>query len=166
MKVAPLPENEDMRLVALSELEILDTEPDEQFESITYLLSRLLAADYTAISLIDTDRQWLLSERGLGVKETPRDVAFCAHTILQDETLMVEDTHLDERFHDNPLVTGGPKLRSYLGHPIKAGGCTIGSLCAIYKSPQKFGKQNKKDLAHLARIVEQSIAMRQRTNVL
>ena len=154
---APFPANEAKRLATLEELEILDIEPQERFDGITSLAKRLFDADYVAISLIDTTRQWFLSSCGLDVSSTSRDVSFCAHTILGDATFIVHDTRLDDRFWDNPLVTEGPKLRAYMGHPIVVSGMTLGALCVLYRKPQHFSDQNKLDLKHLARVLGESV---------
>ncbi|NCF87782.1 MAG: GAF domain-containing protein, partial [Verrucomicrobiaceae bacterium] len=87
-------------------------EPQERFDGVTSLAKRLLGAGYVAISLIGQSRQWFLSSCGLDVSSTSRDISFCAHTILEDATLVVEDARKDERFSDNPLVTEGPMLRA------------------------------------------------------
>ena len=154
---APLPDDEAQRLATLKGLEILDIEPQERFDGVTSLAKRLLDAGYVAISLIDQSRQWFLSSCGLDVSSTSRDISFCAHTILEDATLVVEDARKDERFSDNPLVTEGPMLRAYMGHPIVASGNALGALCVLYKNPQHFSEQNKDDLRHLARVLGESI---------
>ena len=165
MITAPYPVDEAQRLAALEGLEILDIEPQERFDGLTSLAQRLLDADYVAISLIDSSRQWFLSSCGLDVSSTSRDVSFCAHTILSDATFIVEDTHLDDRFWDNPLVTDGPKLRAYMGHPIIASDKALGALCVLYKRPQHFSEQNKVDIRHLARVLGESIEFGLHRNV-
>lgn len=102
---AKLPQNEEQRLAVLRQLNILDTPIEERFERITRMVCRSLKVPIAAISIVDESRQWFKSIQGLNASETPREIAFCAHAILRDELLLVEDATQDERFADNPLVT-------------------------------------------------------------
>ena len=111
MRIAPLPQNEKDRLAVLRKYNILDTEPEVIFDNMVQLASYICETPIAAISLIDENRQWFKSIVGLEVKETSREVAFCSHTILHNEPLIVENALLDERFFDNPLVTSGPNIR-------------------------------------------------------
>lgn len=158
MLIAALPSDEVGRLAVLHALEILDTEPEERFDSITRLACKTLGANYAAVALIDTDRQWFKSQCGLDVDSTSRDVSFCAHTILGDQTFVVENALADPRFSDNPLVTGAPHLRAYIGHPLTVSGVVLGALCALYTEPRSFDSEDKKSLGDLARLVEEMIA--------
>lgn len=158
MHTAPRPEGEADRIAFLHALNILDTEPEECFDSLTRLARRTLGADYSAIALLDSDRQWFKSQCGLDVASTSRDVSFCAHTILQDRTMVVEDAQSDARFHDNPLVTGKPFLRSYMGHPIEVAGEALGALCVLYTEQRTFTTEEKNTLSDLARMAEEMIS--------
>ena len=110
MSPAPLPENEMARLTALRSYAVLDTACEANFDSLTRLAAELTGAPIALISLVDEQRQWVKSRCGLEITETPRDVAFCAHAILDpSQPLIVTDAAIDERFSDNPLVTGEPK---------------------------------------------------------
>jgi GAF domain-containing protein len=132
MKTAPLPPDEPERLRLLRELRILGSVGDPALDALARLVCRHTGWSIGGISLVDADRQWFPAMEGLpGVFETPRDVAFCAHTILSDAPLEVPDATADPRFADNPLVTGPPYLRTYAAFPLTVDGCRIGTVCAM-----------------------------------
>jgi diguanylate cyclase (GGDEF)-like protein/PAS domain S-box-containing protein len=137
MKIAPLPANEQERLAALRKYHILDTEPDAAFDSMVHLAAYICQTPIAAISLVDENRQWFKAIAGLDARETSRSVAFCAHTILQDETMIVPDAKEDERFCDNPLVVDSPDIRFYAGVPlVTSQGYHLGTLCVIDRVPR------------------------------
>ncbi len=110
------------------------------------------------ISLVDVDRQWFLSRVGLDVCETSRDAAFCGHTLLSRETMVVEDTHSDPRFADNPLVLGEPHIRFYAGALIRDSiGLPLGTLCLIDQTPRRFGAEDERRLIVLAELVRDEL---------
>ena len=132
MKTAPLPPDEPERLRLLHELRVLGSGSDPALAALARLVCRHTGWSIGGISLVDADRQWFPAMEGLpGVFETPRDVAFCAHTILSDAPLEVPDATADPRFADNPLVTGPPYLRTYAAFPLTVDGCRIGTVCAM-----------------------------------
>ncbi|WP_339743097.1 ATP-binding protein [uncultured Maricaulis sp.] len=152
---------EAKRIAALHELNLLDTAPEDGFDSITKLAVTLTGASMAAISLIDHDRQWFKSRVGLDVEETPRNVAFCDHAIRQDAMLYVPDARLDDRFKQNPLVTGALNIRGYAGMPLLVeGGYRIGTLCVIHDQPFELDGMTLQHLAVLARVVEEQIKTR------
>lgn len=151
MKIAPLPDDETARLAALRDYAILDTEPDAALDAMAQLASYICHAPVAAISLVDEKRQWFMASVGLDAKETSRDIAFCAHTILQQEPLIVVDAYLDERFYDNPLVTSTPHIRFYAGVPLAAlDGQHLGTLCVIDSVPRELNPEQLLALRVLA----------------
>lgn len=159
MHAPPLPPDESRRLETLRALNILDTAPEERFDRLTRLAKRLFNVPIALVSLVDTDRQWFKSCMGLAATETTRDVSFCGHTILDDDTLVVADAALDPRFADNPLVTGPPGIRFYAGCPLRAAnGSKLGTLCVIDTAPRSFGADDLALLRDLAHMAEQELA--------
>jgi len=158
---AKKPENELERQQKLYELNILETKPDEEYDRITRLVCQLLGVKVAAISLVDGDRQWFKSIQGLDVSETARRVAFCAHTILENDSLVVPDASQDLRFSDNPLVVENPKIRFYAGIPLEIlPGIKVGTLCAIDTKPKKIDQQQLQTLRDLAKIAEMTLVSR------
>ena len=162
MKSAPLPSDEDSRLKALLEYQVLDTDPESAYNDLTQIAAHICGTPISLVSLIDKDRQWFKARVGLDATETPRDVAFCAHALLQPRDLfLVEDTLEDDRFADNPLVAGEPFIRFYAGAPlVTRDGYPLGTLCVIDKSPRKLSAEQKESLMALARQVVNQLELR------
>lgn len=161
---APLASREPQRLLALQNTGLLDSIPEERFDRITRLCSAMFNAPVTAVSLIDNDRQWFKSNVGLpGLTETPRDHAFCAHTVLQDDIMVVPDAMQDERFADNPFVDGAPNIRFYAGCPIRVSSSNgedkfpIGTLCIIDYKPRDLCEEEVRALKDFGAMVEREI---------
>ena len=153
------PDNEVQRLETLHALKILDTASEERFDRLTRMARRMFGVSISLVSIVDIDRQWFKSGAGLDASETPRDIAFCGHAILGDEVFIVEDATVDERFHDNPLVTDDPNVRFYAGCPLRvANGHKMGTLCIIDHEPRKFDDEDRLLLQDLAKMAEQEIA--------
>ncbi|MEI6430176.1 MAG: GAF domain-containing protein, partial [Pseudanabaena sp. ELA607] len=149
----PLP-NEQERYAELLRYEILDTEAESDFDDIVKLASLLCKSEISLISLIDDHRQWFKAKTGLNATETPKELAFCAHAIHQDDLFEIPDASQDERFHDNPLVTGEPNIRFYAGQPLNsAQGYKLGTLCIIGRQPRQLGDKERYILKILGRQV-------------
>jgi diguanylate cyclase (GGDEF)-like protein len=156
---APLnPVNESARLATLRGLNILDTPSEERFDRLTRLARKMFDVPVALVSLIDTNRQWFKSCDGLRVSETPRDISFCGHAILGEDVFLIPDASLDERFSDNPLVTGAPNIRFYAGCPLKmADGSKLGTLCIVDSKPRDFTDEDRALLRDLARMAEEEL---------
>lgn len=152
---------EELRLRKLQQYNLLDTPREEAFDRITRLVTALLNVPIAAVTLVDRDRQWFKSEQGLGVSETPRDQSFCAHAMASYQPLIVEDARLDGRFSDNPLVTGQPEIRFYVGIPLRSGdGTPIGALCGIDTKPRGIGQRELEVMADLANLTMEQLELR------
>jgi signal transduction histidine kinase len=161
MKIAPLPPDEEERLRTLRAYEILDTPPEAGFDELTRLAAEICRVPIAAVSLVDSERQWFKSIVGLDTAQTSRDIAFCAHTILQDDIMIVPDALQDPRFADNPLVRSDPGIRFYAGAPLRAQtGHKLGSLCVIDRVPRQLDEFQNRALRTLSRQVEVQLKLR------
>jgi len=148
------PAYEEERLQALHNLDILDTPQEQEFDELVQLAAEICSVPISTFTLIDKDRQWFKASVGVSHKENPRDISFCAHAIREQELLIVENSTLDARFKNNPLVTGQPGIRFYAGMPVHTpGGFAVGTLCVIDTVPRKLTEDQKRALMILARQV-------------
>jgi signal transduction histidine kinase len=151
--IAPkVPYDEAIRIKALKSFSILDTFSEKEFDEITLLASIICETPMSLISLIDGDRQWFKSKIGLDIDETSREISFCGHAILNDGQLFtVEDSRLDERFYDNPLVTGFPNVVFYAGAPlVTSDGFSLGTLCVLDNKPKALTAMQQKAMEVLS----------------
>jgi GAF domain-containing protein len=146
------------RLNALCSLGVMDTPPEPRFDRFTRIAAAAMGVPIALVSLVDQSRQWFKSRVGLQALQTDRSVAFCGHTVAQRRLLVVEDATADERFRDNPLVTGAPFIRFYAGAPLfSADGHALGTLCVIDTVPRTLSEDQAVLLRDLASLVEDEL---------
>lgn len=161
MKEAQETTDEADRLAKLQSYRVLDTSPEKLFDDITHIASHICGTPISLVSLVDADRQWFKSKKGLDVEQTSRSVAFCAHAIHSDELLYVPDATKDERFHDNPLVTESPNLMFYAGAPIVTPeGHKVGTLCVLDNKPNELSIEQRSILTRLSNQVSSNLELR------
>lgn len=166
MQKPPVPENEEARLYTLTSYNILDSPPEEAFDIISRLASYICGTPIALVTLIDRHRQWFKSRLGIDIPETPRDLAFCAYTILQPSLLVIPDMKQDERFMSHPLVENEPNIRFYAGAPlITSEGHALGSLCVIDKIPRELTADQKGALLSLAYLAVINLDMRRKLGI-
>ena len=154
-----LPANEGERLASLRRWNLMDSGAEERFDSITRLAARTFDTPIALVTVLDRERQWFKSKVGLTSDETPREEAFCAHAIHEDDVMVIPDARLDPRFCDNPSVDGDPHIRFYAGCPIATPeGYKVGTLCVIDRVPRQFTDADRQTLTDLAKLVEREIA--------
>ena len=157
----PIPKDEPERLADLRRYEILDTPAEESLDHVTRLAAMICDVPIALLSLVDSDRQWFKSKVGLTVSETSRDVAFCAHAILQRDLFVVRDAASDRRFARNPLVTSRPKIRFYAGAPlVSPQEHALGTLCVIDRKPRVLAKRQLEALRLLSRLAMAELELR------
>jgi GAF domain-containing protein len=162
MPAADLPPDEEARLKALHELDLLDTEPEAEFDELVRRAAEATGAPVAVITLVDEARQWFKARVNLEMESSDRDLSFCAHAILTPGDLtVVPDTLDDERFSDNLLVTEDPNIRFYAGAPIfTPDGHAAGTLCVIDTAPRDLSEEQAQALRALAAEVSRQIERR------
>jgi len=161
--VVQRPEHELERLQAVYDAQVLDTPPEALFDDLTRQAAAAFDAPISLVSIVDADRQWFKSRRGLDVSETSREVAFCAHTICEPEVMIVPDAACDARFSRNPLVTGEQGFRFYAGAQIRTSdGLTLGTLCVIDRVPREPTREQILVLERLAQVASIALELRAR----
>lgn len=163
---APTPSNESERIDALHSANILDTPRERVFDDLARLACRLIEAPLATVSLVDTERQWFKARVGICSTETPRNISFCAHTILSSEPLIVPDAAADPRFSDSPLVTQSPFIRFYAGVPLMTpDGFALGAFCVLDSTPRDLTFEQIDTLKMLARVTAALIDQRRMLNL-
>jgi GAF domain-containing protein len=159
---ADLPPDEEQRLAALHDLDLLDTDPEAEFDELVRRAAEATGAPTAVITLVDEARQWFKARVNLELEATDRDLSFCAHAILTpDDLTVVPDTLEDDRFADNLLVTEDPNIRFYAGAPIfTPDGYPIGTLCVIDTAPRGLTDEQAAALRELASEVSRQIERR------
>ena len=168
MKRPPLLVNEPERLTALHKYNILDTLPEAGYDDITRIAAVLCDMPISLITIIDEDRQWVKSHYGFFLEETSLDASFCVHTINHaDKLLVIPDLRKDERFSNNPFVTGDPHAVFYAGMPlVSPEGHVVGALCVLDSKPRKLDAAQEENLMALARQAVALLELRRRTELL
>lgn len=162
----PIPADESQRQRELERQGVLGRPGDEHFNRLVRLAATIFETPIALISLVDGDRQWFLARHGLELEETPRQMAFCAHAIVGDSTLVVPDASQDPRFCGNPLVSGEPLIRFYAGSPLQnPEGHNLGTLCVIDRHPRTFSTEQVKLLEELAQLVLRELELRRLATV-
>ena len=154
MKPADIPENEAKRLETLKSLDVLDTPAEERFDRITRMAERMFNVPIALVTLVDENRQWFKSCLGLTLNEAPREISFCGHAILDDDVFIIYAASKDERFADNPMVTGEPYVEFYAGCPLIVNGYRLGTLCIVDHVTRTFNSDDIASLKDLAATVE------------
>ena len=164
MIIAPLPDNEQQRIETLLQYAVLDSDSEQAFDDLVRLASRICGVPIAWISLVDACRQWFKAKVGVEISETPRDIAFCSHAILQPDMMVVPDATKDDRFMDNPLVTMSPNIRFYAGMPlITPAGFALGTLCVIDRVPRQLTPSQTDALGILGHQIVSQLELRLRT---
>ena len=158
MKSAGMPPDEAARLAALEQTHLMFSPAEERFDRVARLAAHVFDTPMALITLVDGTRQWFKASYGVDLRETPREVAFCAHAIADGDRLVVEDASTDERFADNPLVTGAPNIRAYAGEVIRSpSGHALGTLCVLDSKPRRFSPEALELLQDLSKIAESEV---------
>ena len=161
MLEAPIPDDEEKRLALLQACKIMHTPAEEAFDDIARLAAEICGTEIALITLVGADRQWFKARVGVTQTETARDLSFCGHCINERHALVIEDTLLDPRFADNPLVTGAPHLRFYAGVPLLIdGGSSVGALSVADRAPRRLAPQKIASLERLAAQVARELSLR------
>lgn len=155
-----MPADEAERIADVRALDLLDTPPEDRFDRIVLLAGTIFQVPISYIAIIDDDRQWFKASRGLPVVQTQRNISFCGHTILRVEPLIVPDATKDDRFADNPMVTGEQHIRFYAGHPLRGpSGKNVATICLMDREPRTFSDHDVKLLTQLAELAERELTL-------
>jgi len=161
MSAAPVHRQERERLEALRSYRILDTSPEKGFDDLTYLASALCRTPIAVVSFVDKDRQWFKSRVGLTLPQTARSISICAYAILHSSVMVIPDLTRDQRFADNPMVTGTPDLRFYAGAPVFShAGLPLGTVAVMDREPRTLTVGQEESLRALSRLASSVLELR------
>ena len=168
MQSPPFPHNENERIDSLKSYQILDTLSEHEYDALTRLAAQICGTKIALITLIDENRQWFKSKVSLDVSETPREISFCAHAINSpNDPFIIEDTRLDDRFKDNPIVQGDPGVIFYAGIPlVNEDDFALGTLCVVDDQPKKLTQEQLDGLKTLAQSVINLLELRKKNVIL
>ncbi|MEJ7912489.1 MAG: GAF domain-containing protein [Chitinophagaceae bacterium] len=169
MRIASIPLNEELRLQDLYSYEILDSGDEKEFDELLEVAAQIYGCPIAAIAFVDVNRLWYKAKIGLAqnLTEIPREVAFCAHTILDDQPMIVQDTLLDDRFSDTILSVDGSLIRFYAGAPIiSGGGHNLGAVCVVDNEPRDLTSEQAKALSVISRHVSKMLELRLKNKLL
>lgn len=154
-----VPKYEDDRLCALNSLNLLDTDPEDRFDSITKEATRIFSVPISTITLVDKDREWFKSVQGLNNKENPRDISFCSHALNNKVMMIIEDTLVNNDFANNPMVVGYPHIRFYAGKSLndRKSGLPVGVFCIKDTKPRKMSLNEINSFLELAAKAEDEL---------
>lgn len=164
----PIPENETQRLAAVRSYDILDSPPEMDFDALTRVAAYSFSAPVAVVGLLDSDRLWFKSRLGLDVPQLDRQIAFCAHAVMQPgKVLVIDDLLEDARFKENPLVTNAPHVRFYAGAPlVDPNGFALGTIAVVDTKPRSLHKKEKSVLRDLSVLVMTALENRRRSLLL
>ena len=165
--VQPEKQDEEKRLDDLYAYGILDTAREEDFEELVALAAQVSGCPIATISFVDRNRQWFKASKGLEVSETPREISFCTHTLLEEGAMIIEDARQDERFAANPVVTGDMQIVFYAGTPIiSTNGHKLGTVCVIDHKKRTFSDEQLAALKIIAKQVTHLLDLRLQNKIL
>ena len=167
MTIAGLPTDEELRLINLKSFDVLGTEAEADFNDLAALTAQFFNCPVALVTLIDDTRQWFKGKSGTQLESNQRDLSFCSHTVLKEDVMIVEDATKDNRFCDNPMVTGEFKIKFYAGAPIVSpDGFSLGTICIFDKIPKTFSETEKNALYLLARQAAKLLELRKKNLLL
>ncbi len=162
---APIPANDSERLKTLESYDILDSLPEQEYEDLALLASQICEVPVALISFVGGERQWFKAAVGIELNESPREVSFCGHAIVNDEPLIVQNALEDERFAGNPFVADDPNVRFYAGFQIRShDGSPLGTICTLDVQPRQLTEQQERAMQALARQVSSLLELRLKQN--
>lgn len=161
METSSNTKKEKQRIQAIQRYHILDTQEEQDFNEIVDLAAQICETPMALLTLLDSDRQWFKAKKGIDIKESPRDIAFCAYTIQHEDVMIIHDTTKDKRFQDNPFVTNAPHVRFYAGMPlITHDGYPIGALSVLDNKPRALTDEQINSLRILSKQVVKLLNLR------